>query len=106
MDFSRPQNLASLTLTDEQIARSRALFNAADPDVDQQNVHGYTGSQYGKYTREERQVAKSLLLMYKNKSMAPVRFQGGFVIGEKPYRGLLLGGKAVAFETPKEWRFI
>ena len=106
MELSRPQNLAPLTLSDEQIARTRALFNAADPDVDQQNINGYTGSQYGKYTREERQVAKSLLLMYKNRTMAPVRFQGGFVMGAKPYRSLLLGGKRVAFETPEAWKFI
>ena len=75
----RPIGLAPMQFmqsTDDQIARSRALATAADPDVAQRNVYGYTGSGYGNYSTAERQAAAGLASMYYGRPMMGVRFQG------------------------------
>lgn len=76
----RPIGLAPMQFmqsSDDQIARSRALATAADPDVAQRNVYGYTGSGYGNYSTAERQAAAGLASMYYGRPMMGVRFQGG-----------------------------
>jgi len=72
----RPVGLAPLTFdSDEQIARNRALMIANDPDV-AQSTTGYTGSQYGRYSPEERRAAKAMVSMHYNRP-SQLRFQGG-----------------------------
>lgn len=83
----------------EELAHARAVEFAREEGG---AVYGYTGTQFGNYTADERRAAAGMTSMYYNRPVAGVRFQGGIKgRGRKSPRRALLARKSPSIRAKK-----